>query len=92
MSLPSERDIKLYVGSWGEWMRSVGVSWDDIRELEEGWEEERKSLSLLMELFENFCKSYRDCDSCPNHDLCIILSDLHWVWNDLNIDNLEEEE
>ena len=34
MVLPSERDIRLYVGSWEEWMRSAGVSWDDARELE----------------------------------------------------------
>ncbi len=34
MSLPSDDAVKKYVGSWGEWMRSVGVSWDDATELE----------------------------------------------------------
>jgi len=34
MSLPSDEAVKKYVGSWGEWMRSVGVSWEDEVELE----------------------------------------------------------
>jgi len=34
MSLPSEQAVKKYVGSWEEWMRSVGVSWEDEVELE----------------------------------------------------------
>jgi len=42
MSLPSEEAVKKYVGSWAEWMRSVGVSWDDAKELEEGLLEERR--------------------------------------------------
>ena len=27
--LPSDRDVKRFVGSWAEWMDSVGVSWED---------------------------------------------------------------
>ena len=29
MVLPNDKSIKLYVGSWAEWMESVGVSWED---------------------------------------------------------------
>jgi len=30
--LPSDRAVKRYVGSWGEWMESVGVSWEDANQ------------------------------------------------------------
>lgn len=27
--LPSDEAVKNYVGSWAEWMDSIGVSWED---------------------------------------------------------------
>lgn len=32
--MPSDRAVKRYVGSWAEWMESVGVSWDGERAYE----------------------------------------------------------
>lgn len=33
--LPTDKAVKQYVGSWSEWMESVGVSWEDAEELNE---------------------------------------------------------
>jgi hypothetical protein len=33
--VPSDKAVKLYVGSWGEWMESVGVSWEDAEDIDE---------------------------------------------------------
>lgn len=30
--LPTDRAVKMYVGSWSEWMESVGVCWEDAEE------------------------------------------------------------
>ena len=32
--LPSDRAVKLYVGSWAEWMESVGISADMLDEVD----------------------------------------------------------
>ena len=37
--VPSDKAVKLYVGSWGAWLESVGVSWEDKEEMEkEAWD------------------------------------------------------
>jgi len=30
--LPTDKAVKMYVGSWSEWMESVGVSWEDANQ------------------------------------------------------------
>jgi len=54
--LPCDEAVKQYVGSWGEWMESVGVSWDD--------EEEDYGLLSIVPPKCDECSTF-DCENCP---------------------------
>jgi len=55
--LPTDRAIKMYVGSWSEWMESVGVSWDDEYDV----------------LYEDEIFELENCQLCPDEDVCTLM-------------------
>ena len=59
--MPSDRAVKRYVGSWAEWMDSVGVSWEDLEQMEkEGYD------------FDEYEFELENCQHCPDQDTCVI--------------------